>query len=136
MCIHPDPPHTHVEVVERAGELSRPGVLAQAGVLGADALSRVGDPRDGLLQLLVDELPVGLVGGHVRVLQAGAGRRVQQGNVSLQHAARRRHLLLVLHVLQLLHDVQNSLNVTRHTPNPGDLNNTNGLRTLETLHPG
>lgn len=106
-------PHTHIEVVECPGELPRPRVLAQAGVLGADALCGVGDSRDGLLQLLVDELSVGLVGGYVRVLQAGAGRRVQQGNVPLQHAACRRHLLLVLHVLQLLHNMDTWVNVTR-----------------------
>lgn len=93
---------THVEVVKRPGELSGAGVLAQAGILVADALSSVGDPGHGLLQLLVDELAVGLVGGHVWVLQAGPGRRVQQRNVPLQNAAGRRHLFFMMHVLQLL----------------------------------
>jgi len=55
-----------------------------------------------VLQLLEDQVPVGLVGRHVGVLQAGAGRRVQHGDVPLQHAAGSRHLVLVVVVFQLL----------------------------------
>lgn len=55
-----------------------------------------------MLQLLVDQVAVGLVGRHVGVLQAGAGRRVQHGDVPLQHAAGRRHLVLVVDVFELL----------------------------------
>lgn len=55
-----------------------------------------------MLQLLVDEVPVGLVRGHVWVLQAGARSRVQHGNIPLKDAASRRHLVFVMDVLEFL----------------------------------
>lgn len=93
---------TYVKVVERVGELSAAGGLSERGVLAGRGLGGVGDAGDGVLQLLVDEVAVGLVGRHVRVLQAGNGGSVEHGHVPLEHTASRCHLVLVVHVLQLL----------------------------------
>lgn len=92
---------THIEVVEGVGQLPAPALLL-GGVVRGRGLGGVGDAADRLLQLLVDQVPVGLVGSHVRVLQAGLGRRVQDGHVLLQDSSGRRHLIAVTHILQLL----------------------------------
>lgn len=92
---------THIEVVEGVGQLSAPALLLGSVVRGG-GLGGVGDAADRLLQLFVDQVPVGFVGSDVRVLQAGLGRRVQDGHVLLQDSSGCRHLIAVTHIFQLL----------------------------------
>lgn len=92
---------THIEVVEGVGQLAAPALRLRS-VVGTGGLGGVGDAADRLLQLLVDQVPVGLVGSHVGVLQAGLGRRVQDGHVLLQDPSGCRHLITVTHIFQLL----------------------------------
>lgn len=91
---------TYIKIVDGDGQLS--ARLVESGVLRGGGLGSVRDARDGVLQLLVDEVTVGLVGCHVGVLEAGPGCRVQHGDVPLQDSASGSHLVLVLHILQLL----------------------------------
>lgn len=93
---------TYIKIVEGIGELSGTSWLVQGRLLQGIGLGSIGDSRNGMLQLLEDQVTVGLVGCHIRMLQAGTGCRVQHGDIPLQHPACCGHLVLVMDVLELL----------------------------------
>lgn len=93
---------TYVKVVEGVCQLSASRWLAEHRVFGRSGLCCVGDARHRVLQLLVDQVTVNFIGCQVGVLQAGAGGRVQHGDVPLKHAASCGHLVFVMDIFKLL----------------------------------
>lgn len=93
---------TYIKVVEGIRQLSASRWLTEHRVFGGGSLGSVGDARHCLLQLLVDQVTVNLIGCQVGVLQAGTGGCVQHGDVPLQHAPSSGHLVFVVDIFKLL----------------------------------
>lgn len=93
---------TYIKVVEGICQLSASRWLTEHRVFGGSSLGCIGDARDCVLQLLVDQVTVNFIGCQVGVLQAGTGGRVEHGDVPLKHAASCGHLVFVMDIFKLL----------------------------------
>lgn len=99
-------PYTYIKTVESTSEFPSSSWLTKGRVLSGSRLCSIGDARNCMLQLLVDQVPISLVRCHVRVLQTSTGCRVEHGDVPLENPAGCSHLVLVVDILQLLMEIK------------------------------
>lgn len=105
--------NAYIKTVESTCKFPSSAWLTQCRVLSGSGLCSIGDPRHRMLQLLVNEVPISLVGCHIRVLQTSTGRCVQHGDVPLEHPTGCSHLVLVVDIFQLLMELKQGFIVPR-----------------------
>lgn len=103
------PNMTYVKVVESICQLSTSSTLVLRGVIWCGGLGCIRNACDGLLQLLVYQVPVSFVGCNIRVLQAGLGCSVEDWNILLQDSSSCSHLITMAYIFQFLKEENEKL---------------------------